>query len=119
MAFAIAVRAEGSRESFLFRLVLAGEFHMSQYNPRTVLRQTSNALLREFFESKGHRLDVEWENLRETQVDDVYEAFLALPDGERLELEVDLHDVHETAQSEDGPRILVEEATYKGLRYFA
>ncbi|MGD9126465.1 MAG: hypothetical protein PVH19_03720 [Planctomycetia bacterium] len=88
---------------------------MSQYNLRTVFRQTSNFLLREFFESKGHRLEVEWEELKETQIDGVYEAFLALPDGVRRELDVDLHDVHAVAQSEDGPQILVEKAVRMGL----
>lgn len=48
---------------------------MSQYNPRTVFRQTSNLLLREFFETKGHQLGVEWEQLRETQIQGVYDAF--------------------------------------------
>ena len=61
---------------------------MGEYNPRTVFRQASNVLLREFFEKKGHQLDIEWEQLRETQVQGIYDAFLLLPDAERRELEL-------------------------------
>ena len=88
---------------------------MGEYNPRTVFRQTSNSLLREFFETKGHQIDVAWEQLRETQIDDVYDSFLALPDATRRSLETYLYDIHAVAQSEDGPRILFEKAAFSGL----
>lgn len=88
---------------------------MGQYNPRTVFRQTSNLLLREFFETKGHQLGVECDELRETQIQSVYDAFLALPDAVRRDLEIDLYDIHAVAQSEDGPRILVEKAIFSGF----
>ncbi|MGD9126563.1 MAG: hypothetical protein PVH19_04215 [Planctomycetia bacterium] len=88
---------------------------MSQYNLRTVFRQTSNSLLRKFFEKKGHRLEVEWEELKETQIDGVYEAFLALPDGVRRELDVNLKEVYAVAKSDDGPKALMERAAFLGL----
>ena len=41
---------------------------MAHYNPKTVLRQVSNALLREFFEGKGHHLAIAWDEITETQI---------------------------------------------------
>jgi hypothetical protein len=88
---------------------------MTQYNPRTVFRQTSNHLLREFFESKGHRIDVDWDELGNTQIQGVYKAFLAFNDTDRQNLEIDLHNIHTVAQSEDGLRILIENAAFMGF----
>jgi hypothetical protein len=87
---------------------------MAQYNPRTVFRQTSNPLLREFFESKGHHIDVDWDETGNTQIQGIYEAFLNLSDADRRDLEIELHDIHTVAQSDDGIRILVENAVFMG-----
>ncbi len=88
---------------------------MSQYNPRTVFRQTSNPLLREFFESKGHPIDVEWDELGNAQIQGIYNAFLDLSDSDRQNLEIELHNIHTVAQSDDGIRILVENAAFMGF----
>jgi len=87
---------------------------MAQYNPRTVFRQTSNPLLREFFQSKGHRINVDWDEIGNTQIQGVYDAFLALSDADRQNLEIELHDIHTVAQSDDGIRVLVENAVFMG-----
>ena len=87
---------------------------MAQYNPRTVFRQTSNPLLREFFQSKGHRIDVDWDEIGNTQIQGIYEAFLDLDDADRRDLEIELHDIHTVAQSDDGIRILIENAVFMG-----
>lgn len=87
---------------------------MAHYNPRTVFRQTSNLLLREFFQSNGHRIDVDWDEIGNTQIQGIYEAFLALSDADRQNLEIELHDIHTVAQSNDGIRVLVENAIFMG-----
>ena len=88
---------------------------MGRYNPRTVLRQTSNALLREFFESRGHMLDVDWEQIRETQIQGVFEAMVSLPEAERRKLEVTLQEVHRIASSDEGIKVLIRENPAEGF----
>ena len=69
---------------------------MAQYNP----------LLREFFQSKGHRIDIDRDEIGNTQIQGVYEAFLDLDDADRRDLEIELHDIHTVAQSDDGVRMV-------------
>lgn len=57
---------------------------MSRYNPKTVLRQTSNSLLNEFFELRSVELDVAWEELRETKIQSIFEAFQRLAEEEEV-----------------------------------
>ena len=103
-----------------YRFALRGSLNerentMGRYNPRTVLRQTSNALLQEFFESYGHVFDVAWEQIRETQIEGIFEAMRDLPEAKRRELEVVLQDVHRVASSDEGIRVLVRENQADGF----
>jgi len=84
-----------------------------QFNPKRVLRQISNPLLKEFFEQQGHPLEVEWDQLGNTQMDDVFDAWQSLPDADRKAVEIAFHDVHEMA-NEDGTRVIIEEGQYHG-----
>jgi len=86
---------------------------VQQFNPKRVLRQISNPLLKEFFERQGHPLDVDWDRLRNTQVDDIFDAWQRLPDAQRKAVEIAFHDVHEMAD-EDGTRVIIEEGQYHG-----
>lgn len=83
-----------------------------QFNPKRVLRQISNPLLKSFFERQGHPLDVDWDSLAETQVDDIFDEWQRLPSDQRKAVEVILRDVHEMA-NEDGTRIIIEEGQYR------
>lgn len=87
---------------------------MSQFNPKRVLRQTSNALLKEFFGQHNCHPTPSWEQLGETQVDEVFRALQSLPDGPREKIEVVLQDLDEVA-NEDGVRVMVEEAAFRGV----
>jgi len=84
---------------------------MAQFNPKRVLRQISNPLLKGFFERQGHPLNVEWDTLLNSQVDGIFDAWQRLPDGPRKAVEIVFHDVHETA-NEDGVRAIIEEGQY-------
>jgi hypothetical protein len=86
---------------------------VQQFNPKRVLRQISNPLLKEFFERQGHPLDVDWDRLSNTQVDDIFDAWQRLPDAQRKAVEIAFHDVHEMAD-EDGTRVIIEEGQYHG-----
>jgi len=80
---------------------------MGHYNHRTVLRQVSNRLLREYFESKGRPLPVAWDRIAETEVQAIYAEILRLPEGSYREIELDLRDIHAVA-TEEGIRALIE-----------
>lgn len=86
---------------------------VQQFNPKRVLRQISNPLLKEFFERQGHPLDVDWDRLTNTQVDDIFDAWQRLPDDQRKAVEIAFHDVHEMAD-EDGTRVIIEEGQHHG-----
>jgi len=86
---------------------------MSQpFNPKRVLRQISNPMLKEFFRQQGHPLEVAWEAISNTQVDDVFDAWQRLPDADRKAIEIILHDVHEMASDDNGTRVIIEEGQY-------
>jgi hypothetical protein len=87
---------------------------MSQFNPKRVLRQTSNALLKELFSQHNCHPPISWEQLRETQVDEVFRALQTLPDDPREKIEVALQDLDDVA-NEDGVRVMIEEASFRGV----
>jgi hypothetical protein len=63
---------------------------VTQYSPRWFMRQISNDLLRKYFEKQQFALDVEWNELEETQVEPLWEAWLvafpSIPTCRRLAL---------------------------------
>jgi len=79
-----------------------------QFDPRKVLRQVSNRLLREFFSRRDIPLDVPWDEMKETHIEPVFAAWQVMPEGERLEVQVILQDINELAD-ERGLNVLVEE----------
>lgn len=82
------------------------------FDPRKMLRQISNPLLREFFEQRGELRDVAWDDLTETQIDPIYEAWKALPEERCKEIHVVFHDINELAD-ERGLSVLAEEITWR------
>ena len=87
---------------------------MSQFNPKGVVRQVSNSLLKEFFEQMGHPLDVPWTSITNTQVDEIFDAWQGLPDEERKAVEIAFHDIDDVA-TDDGMRVIIEEAGHRGV----
>ncbi len=69
------------------------------FDPKRVLRQTSHHLLRDLFEVHQHELDIPWDDLRQTQVAEIFDAWQALPEEGRREIEIVLQEVHEMAGS--------------------
>jgi len=87
---------------------------MAQFNPKRVLRQISNALLKEFFEGHGHALPIPWDEITNTQINEVFRAWQALADTPRRQIEVIFHDLDEMA-NEDGIRVLVDEGRNRDI----
>ena len=74
---------------------------MAQFDPKKVLRQVSNDLLRQLFEHCHCPIDVPWAELSEME------------EAPRRNIEIVLHDIGEMA-IEDGIRAIVEEARRMG-----
>jgi len=67
------------------------------FDPRKVLKQISNLLLREFFARRGELLDVPWDTLTEHKVEPVFEAWQALPQKQFRDVQSILRDINELA----------------------
>ena len=78
------------------------------FDPRRVLKEVSNRLLAEFFARRGGLPGVPWDELGETDIEPVFEAWQKMPEAEHLEVQVILQDVNELAD-ERGLNVLVEE----------
>lgn len=78
------------------------------FEPRKVLKQISNPLLREFFRRRGELDDVPWDDLTEHKIDAIFEAWQALDEPKKLEVQVILRDVFELADHR-GRAVLAEE----------
>jgi len=82
------------------------------FDPRKVLKQIANPLLREFFHRRGELDDVPWDDLSEHKIDPVYEAWQALDESKRLEVQVTLRDINELADHR-GRAVLTEEILWR------
>lgn len=78
------------------------------FDPRKVLKQIANPLLREFFSRRGELLDVPWDQITEHKIEPVFEGWQALPERQRLEVQVILRDINELADHR-GMAVLAEE----------
>jgi hypothetical protein len=82
------------------------------FDPRLILKQISNALLREFFTRRGELLDVPWDDLTEHRIDPVFEAWQALPERQRREVQIILRDISELSDHR-GRAVLAEEILWR------
>jgi len=88
---------------------------MSQtFDPKRVLRQISNDLLKDLFETHGHELDLPWDDLAETEVEPIFNAWQDLPEEECRAIEIVLHEVSAMANGDEGTRAICEEAIRQG-----
>ncbi|QDU71068.1 hypothetical protein [Mucisphaera calidilacus] len=78
------------------------------FDPRKVLKQISNPLLRAFFRRRGELDDVPWDDLTEHKIEPIFEAWQALDESKKLEVQVILRDVFELADHR-GRAVLAEE----------
>jgi len=79
-----------------------------QFDPRKVLKQVSNSLLQQFFTRHSVMGDLAWEDLAETEVEPLFEAWQRMPERRRVEVQLILQDVNELADDR-GLRVLAEE----------
>lgn len=77
------------------------------FDPRKVLKQIANSLLREFFTRRGELADVPWDQLSEHRIEPVFAGWLALPDAKQREVQMIIRDVNELADHR-GVAVLAE-----------
>jgi len=78
------------------------------FDPRKILKQISNSQLRAFFDEREQLGDVPWDELTEHKIEPIFEAWQALPEDQRLEVQVILRDMNELADHR-GLAVLAEE----------
>lgn len=86
----------------------------ANFDPKRVLRQTSNHLLQDLFLAHGHELDLPWDELRETEVEPIFCAWQDLDGADCRAIEIVLHEVNDMATGDEGTRAISEEALRQG-----
>lgn len=84
------------------------------FDPRKLLKQIANPLLREFFRRRNELLDVPWDTLTEHRIEPIYQAWQALPTRSQREVQDVLRDVYALANHR-GLSVLKEEVFWERL----
>ena len=85
-----------------------------EYAPKQFLRQADNALLGQYFTARHRLTDINFDELDETDVDAVNDAWHGQPGDVQEEIERDFRDIYELASSE-WTRTLIEEGRFHDL----
>jgi hypothetical protein len=90
----------------------------SQYSHLQFFRRVPNDLLARYFDSRDAALKVPFNDLKQTEVEPILEAFQALGDQKQAEIEAEFQDIH-ALSCEGGVSALVDEAAFHGDENFA
>ena len=82
-----------------------------QYSQRQFFRNTPNKYLQQYFTAKQISIDLDFETVKERDVETISTAFAALLDIEQTQGEADFRMINSLA-SEAGVKVLVDEALY-------
>jgi hypothetical protein len=83
----------------------------AQYSPKQFFRNTPNEYLQGYFNDKQVSISLDFDKIKENDVESLFTAFLALPDNEQTEAEADFRAIH-SLSSEAGVKALADEANY-------
>lgn len=84
-----------------------------EYQPRQFFRQVPNRLLKRYFDSKNVLREVDFAKLKETKIEPIHAAWVALSDEVRNDMERDFREVHDLA-TEGGTKAILDEAQFHG-----
>ena len=82
------------------------------YSTKDFFRQMPNALLARYFERRGVLDDVDFKAMKETRTDALFDAWLALPDGERNSMKAEFREILDMSD-EKGSVAIVDEANWQ------
>jgi hypothetical protein len=75
-------------------------------------RQMPNALLARYFQGRGCLLDLDFAAMKESKPDELFAAWLGLPDNQRNEMDMEFWEIFEMS-CEKGLRAIIDEATWQ------
>ena len=81
------------------------------YSIKVFFRQMPNALLARYFQGRGLFGDLDFSAMKETQSDELFAAWLYLPDGQRNKMDAEFRDIFELS-CEKGFRAIIDEAEW-------
>jgi len=84
-----------------------------QFNPQRFFRQAPNNLLGQYFKERGVLAEINFEELTETKIEPIYEAWLAQPEKERSDMEKDFREIDFMA-TEGAIKAIIDEANWHG-----
>ena len=93
------------------------------YSTRDFFRQIPNVLLARYFQGRGLFGDLDFAAMKEGKPDELFAAWLALPDNQRNAMDAEFRDIFEMS-CEKGFRAIIDEATWQmqeepdGIRSF-
>jgi hypothetical protein len=83
----------------------------TNYSPKHFLRQVPNPLLKAFFDRRRELTEVAWDKLGEMDADPVFEAWQALPEKARAEVERTFRSVSDLSSAQ-GLQTLIEKGQF-------
>jgi hypothetical protein len=81
------------------------------YSSKDFFRQMPNALLDGYFQGRGLFGDLNFAGMKETKPDELFKAWLALPDSDRNMMDTEFREIFEMS-CEKGFRAIIDEATW-------
>ena len=85
------------------------------YTTRDFFRQMPNGLLARYFQARGLLGDLDFAAMKEWRPDELFAAWLALPDAQRNEMDAELLEIFELC-CEKGFLAILDEATWRCAR---
>lgn len=85
---------------------------VGQYSTRNFFRQIPNALLARYFNEQGLFGDIDFSAMKEGKPDELFKAWLALPDNQRNKMDAEFRDIYEIS-CEKGFRAIIDEAEWQ------
>jgi len=82
------------------------------YSTRSFFRQVPNALLARYFQGRRLLADLDFSAMKETKLDALFNAWLALPEDERKAMDAEFQDIFELS-CEKGFRAIIDEARWQ------
>jgi len=79
------------------------------YSTRDFFRQMPNELLSRYFEDRGLFGDLDFSALKDTQPDELFAAWLTIPEAQRHEMDAEFREIFDLTD-EKGFRAIMDEA---------
>lgn len=81
------------------------------YSPRDFFRNAPNALLARYFAARDVLQDFDFTAIKETRIEPLFEAWMAVPEAQCAPMEVDLRAIGDMS-NEKGVKAIIDEAEF-------